>query len=457
MPLTRRRALAVLGTGAVAGCSDLLGEGEPPSGGPAPEEIEEYDTSVDHDGTAWDRYDPDWEPPTDAPTDGGVEATVLVENLEVPWDLSFTPDGDLFLTERTGRITRFDQFTADGGETVVEPDAVIDAEALPPGSDESPWVVEGGEGGLLGVAVHPTFPDPPLVYTYYTTDEGNGPTNRVDAFDASADDPSARSWNVVDGIPGHTFHNGGRIAFGPANYLWIATGDGDPGLDNPGTIRDPGTLAGKILRVKPNGEAPADNPDLGDGADPRVFTYGHRNPQGISWLPDATPVVTEHGPGGGDEVNVLRAGDDYGWPEARHSDNFGSYAGSPYQAPVATAPSWAPSGSVFYTGERLDNWQNRLLFGGLISQQLVAVTVSPADGPDPAAGHDRLHGGDGFDDAYRAGTSPLFAGEFGRVRHVEQGPDGAVYAVTSNRDGRTSDDDPFPTQRDDLLVRFEPR
>ncbi len=460
--VTRRHFLAALGVSGLAGCAGQAGDetatettpgtpGRTPAGTPTstddiPNSLP-YDTTVGHDETAWDGYTPDWQSPTSTPAPDSIGFEVLVENLEIPWDLSFAPTGELFVTERTGRIRRFEGFEGSAGEVVTEPTAVIDAEAVAPGTDESKWWVEGGEGGLLGLTVHPAYPDPPLVYAYFTTETDGGKTNAVWAFDVQADDPATSAWPVVEEIPGDTIHNGGRIEFGPANYLWITTGDGSEG----GRAQDLTNLGGKILRVLPNGDPVPDNPDLGSDADPRIFTYGHRNPQGISWLPDATPIITEHGPGGGDEVNVLRAGANYGWPEARTGEGYADYAETDYQPPVAGATAWAPAGSVFYTGDSVPGLTNRFLFGGLIGQLVVAVTLGSADAP-PAAGDGRLYDDDWFDDAYLAASQERLTDVLGRVRHVEQGPDGDLYAITSNRDGRAGDG--FPKERDDVLVRL---
>lgn len=451
---TRRRLLGLAGALSLSVAAGCLSESDDESATPTPGETGvdgiPYDVGVSHEIAQWDGYDADWTAPETAPEQGGYEVEVLAENLDIPWDIAFSPDGELFLTERTGRLLTLAQGE---GETVTEPDAVVDAESLPPGSDEDSWYVEGGEGGLLGLAIHPNYPDVPLVYAYFTTETDDGRTNRVVAFDTTADDQNENSWVIVDDIPADTYHNGGRITFGPANYLWVAAGDGDPALDDPDAIADPGTLGGKILRVEPDGSTPADNPDI-EGGDPRVYTYGHRNPQGLSWLPDGTPVITEHGPGGGDEVNVLRAGENYGWPAARNSEGFDSYSGTDYQPPVAGAPSWAPSGSVFYTGEAVPSLQGRLLVGGLGSQQVVAVTLAE-DESRLSADHAGRHDADWMDGEYHAASTPLLADELGRIRHLEEGPDGELYAVTSNRDGRAGDG--FPTERDDKLVRIRPR
>ena len=455
--LTRRQALSALGTGslvAVAGCldgADPNGDEEPETADPQeeidPEPVEsEYDLSVDHDIDSWGDYDPDWEPPTEPPEDEYAVET-LVEGLEIPWDLAFAPDGELFVSERPGRILRYD---AGAVEAIAEPDDVVDAEAIDVG-DEGGWWAGGGEGGLMGIAVHPNYPDVPLLYVYYTYDGHGGERNRLAYYDVSADDPADTHTTVFEGIPGDRIHNGGRIAFGPQNYLWIATGDaGSPEEHS----QDTSSLAGKILRIEPDGSAPADNPDLGEGADPRVFSYGHRNAQGISFLPDGTPVISEHGPHARDEVIVLSPGENHGWPAARDGEE---YPGTDFARPAINsgpADTWAPAGAVFYTGDGVPSLHNRFLVGGLGSEQLYVVTLSPADGPEPAADGGTRYDDDWLDPDWQATAHSVFEGELGRIRHVEQGPDGTLYAVTSNRDGRASE--AFPQEGDDRLVRITP-
>ncbi|WP_436927416.1 PQQ-dependent sugar dehydrogenase [Halosimplex amylolyticum] len=394
----------------------------------------------------WSGYDPEWEPPTSSPLDASLGTEVLVENLEVPWDIAFTPDGDMFLTERVGRVLRFD---GDEVSTVAEPADAIDAGSIEPGSDKRPWWVKGGEGGTLGIAVHPTYPDPSRIYVYYTyTDDEGEKYNKVSAFDVDSEEPGTPVATVVDEIPADSYHNGGRITFGPQNYLWITCGDGG----QPDIVQDPGTLAGKILRVTPDGEPAPDNPDLGDGADPRVFTYGHRNPQGVVWLPDGTPLNSEHGPTGRDEINRLVPGDNYSWPDVYEPKN---YPDSGFHPPLFNTggQSFAPTGSLFYTGDKVPALKNRMITGGLISQQLIVTTLTPQGGELPPAEDAYAQVTDDWsDDAYVATVHTTMQDELGRIRHVEQSPDGDVYVITSNRDGRAKGE--FPTERDDVLVRL---
>jgi glucose/arabinose dehydrogenase len=441
--VTRRRALAsAAAVAGLAGCSGFRSTGSattPATATPSPTEA--YDLSVPHDETTWAGYDPEWTAPATTPeTDLSVE--VVVENLEIPWDLSFAGNGDLFITERTGRVLRYRD-----GEVVgsVRPADAIDAGSVAPGSDEGSWFLQGGEGGTMGVAAHPRYPDPPVVYVYYTAETGDGRVNRLAAVDVAADDPGGTAETLLE-VPANNYHDGGRIAFGPADHLWVTTGDaGEKPL-----AADPGSLAGKVLRVTPTGDPAPDNPGL---EAPEVFTVGHRNPQGISWLPDATPLADEHGPGP-DEVNRLVAGDDYGWPAARKPEG---YAETDYHRPLASsmveATVWAPSGSCFYTGS-VEPLANRLLVGCLGSQRLKVFTVTPPEGELPPLGDTGTrYDADWLDGAYTVTSHDALVDRLGRIRHVDQGPDGALYAITSNRDGRASG--AFPRERDDVLVRID--
>ena len=436
--LTRREALGLAAIG-FAGCSSASVRSTDTESPTPTATTPTYDTSLTHDATTWDGYDPEWTAPTTNP-EGSYEVEVLVENLEIPWDISFAANGEAFLTERTGRVLRLAE-----GEVVdaTEPRGAIDADSVPPGSDESSWFVQGGEGGTMGVAVHPEYPDPPLVYVYYTVTVDGERRNRLTYFDTSADDPGQSTKTLLE-TPASNIHNGGRITFGPANYLWVTTGDSA----EKALAADPGSLAGKVLRLTPEGDPAPDNPGF---VASEVYTMGHRNPQGIDWLPDATPVIDEHGPGP-DEVNRLTAGGDYGWPDAREPEE---YPGTDYQRPIASSAVeetvWAPSGSVFYTGA-VDALAGRYLVGTLASQRVKAFTLT-RDGEMPPLGETGTrHDADWLDGELTVTSHDLLTETLGRVRHLEQGPDGALYAITSNRDGRA--DGEFPLERDDVLVRI---
>lgn len=430
---TRRRFLSLLGPAAIAGCTTPRQSGQTPVPSPVPSSFTPRPIN--------------WESPTTSPL-VDVSATVLIENLEVPWDITFAPTGDAFISERVGRISRY---TADALETVVRPEDAIDAGSIPPGSDEQPWWVDGGEGGTLGIAVHPDYPDPSFVYVYYTANTSRGKQNRVARFDATASDPAGTQTQILDGVPASKIHNGGRIDFGPGGYLWVTTGDA--GTER--SAQQPAALAGKILRITPAGRPAPTNPELSGTADPRVYTLGHRNPQGLAWLPNGTPVITEHGPTGRDEVNRLVPGANYGWPDVRTADDYRSRTDIHPPLLNTGAGTWAPSGCVFYTGDTIPEWHNRMLVGTLAGQQVKIITLTPPGGtPPPLDGQSTRFSAAWLDDVFVATAHSVLRNELGRVRHVTTGPGGTIYAITSNRDGRAGEG--FPTERDDVLVRLEP-
>ncbi|ELZ94920.1 glucose dehydrogenase 2, type B [Haloferax mucosum ATCC BAA-1512] len=461
--LSRRSLLATLGVGSVgslAGClrsgSSGPGETDSPTTDQAPTTTAtptlvppvtaRYDLSTSHEPTAAEQS---WEPPSSPPTALRVEP--VVENLEIPWEVTFAPNGDLFVSERPGRILRYSAGTLD---TSFETERVIDAGSVAHGEDGG-WWAAGGEGGLLGIAVHPRYPDVPVVYAAYTYDTDDGPRNRLVCFDVTADDPAETETTLIEGIPGANVHNGSRVAFGPANYLWMTTGDATEET----AAADPTNLAGSVLRLEPDGTAPSDNPDFGPEADPRLYTIGHRNPQGLTWLPDGTPLVTEHGPGGADEINRLVAGGNYGWgtmdPTKRNAEG---YADSDFARPVVNTGSktWAPPGCVFYTGS-FDGFRNRLVVGGLRSQRLNVVTLVESGRDLSGADSGRAFDAPWMDDAYDAVAHSRLEDELGRIRDVTQAPDGSLLVSTSNRDGRTeSDDVTYPRPNDDRILRVVP-
>lgn len=404
-------------------------------------------SALNSDPDVWQDYDLDWESPTDGPTTA-VSTEPVVQNLEIPWDVAFAANGDLFISERVGRIRR----VSDGAlETVVEPDDAIDAEAQPAEPDESgfweTWWLPGGEGGVLGIEPHPGYPDPAWLYVYYTATVEGATENRVVRYDLAEPDPAETATAIVTGIPADAVHNGGRIRFGPDDTLWITTGDaGEADL-----AQDEESLAGKILRVDEDGDPAPDNPTV-RGRDERIFTLGHRNPQGIAWLPSGAPVATEHGPDGRDEINVLEGGRNYGWPTVRRQDEYHA-TGAEYVRPLLSTgepPSWAPTGTTFYTGDAIPSWTNRLVFGQLFGQRLGVATITPA-GQTPPSG-DVTFDADWLNEDYTVTVTHALP-ELGRVRGAFQGPDGDLYAITSNRDGRAKDEH-LPRAVDDQLVRI---
>ena len=330
----------------------------------------------------------------------GVSVEVVARGLEVPWALDFAPDGRIFVTERPGRIR-----VISNGVLLEKAWATIAVRQL-------------GESGLMGLALDPNFSNNGYVYVMYNYDEGEGVGNRIVRY-VERDGRGVLDRVLIDAIPGATFHDGGRLKIGPDGKLYIATGDATRSR----LAQDLGSLAGKILRINLDGTVPDDNPF----PDSPVYSYGHRNPQGLSWHPDSgTLYITEHGPTGeggvfdNDEVNVISPGGNYGWPLV-----VGVSENEDYVDPILLYnPALAPAGSTFYDGNLFPEWRGDLFFANLRGTHLHRVV---------------------FDDAGAViRLERLFDGVYGRLRDVVVGPDGALYLTTSNRDGRgrvRADDD----------------
>lgn len=395
------------------------------------------------DGEAGWPDDPTWESATGSPLDADVRAVTAVRDLSIPWDLTFA-GGDAFVTERNGGVRRIDAEALATAEDLASTDltTVLTAEELPDRTGT-------GEGGTLGVTAHPEYPETSAVFLYYTAEDEQ--RNRVVRYDIDMEELSV----VVDDIPASRWHNGGRITVGPEGHLWVLNGD----AQEPDLSQDATSLGGSVLRVTLDGEPVDGNPDFGAGTDARIYTLGHRNPQGIGFTPDGEPLVAEHGPSARDEVNALRPGGNYGWDVARGGSGgvqYGSYGDNlEFTPPVVNTGSdstWAPSGAVFYTDDTIPAWKNRLFVAGLRSQTLFAVTLERGD---HATESGERFDAEWLDERYDAAVHRLYDGEYGRLRHVEQGPDGALYLLTSNHDGRVIRG--FPTDDDDRIIRIEPR
>ena len=335
---------------------------------------------------------------------------VVAAGLEVPWAIAFAPDGRLFVTERPGRIR-----VIENGRLRPEPVAVLPVAAI-------------GEGGLMGLALDPDFPRNGYLYVMYTYRDGEGVRNRISRLTLRGD-TAGEERILLDGIPGARIHNGGRLAFGPDGKLYATTGD----AAQPHLSQRLDSLAGKILRLNPDGSVPADNPFPGS----YVYSLGLRNPQGLAWHPQTGRLyTTEHGPTGEmglccrDEVNPIRPGANYGWPLVA-----GIASDPRFVDPILSSgeeATWAPAGMDFVIGDRLAPWRGDLFFGSLRGQHLRRVVL----------------GGDGVTVLLH---EALFQGVFGRIREVKMGPDGYLYFTTSNRDGRGR-----PGPGDDRILRIGP-
>jgi glucose/arabinose dehydrogenase len=317
-----------------------------------------------------------------------------VTGLQAPWGLAFLPDGSALVSSRlSGQIVRV---PSAGGRPV------------PVGT--VPGVVTSSEGGLLGLATSPRFASDHTVFAYVS----GSPTNRVVALRIAEDHRSlTQSRTLIDGIQTADRHHGGRLRIGPDGNLWIGTGD----AFEPENAADDASLNGKILRIRPDGTIPDDNPSR-----TAIYSSGHRNVQGITFGPDATMYASELGHRTWDEVNVLLPGRDYGWPETEGTE------GDTGQPPIATVrpDDASPSGVAYARGS--------LWIGALGGQRLWQV---PVRGPR-ATGRPIAH----------------LVGDYGRIRTVETAPDGALWIMTSNTDRATwGGTDPRPG--DDRIIRIE--
>ncbi len=324
-------------------------------------------------------------------TGSGVK--VLARNLEVPWAIDIATDGRVFFTERPGKIRIIDA----AGNLLEEPAAFINVE-------------QRGESGLLGLVLHPDFADNHLLYVYHTYSNGSTILNKVLML-TERDDKIVESRLIIDGIPGSSFHDGGRIKFGPDGKLYVSTGDaGQPEL-----AQNTKSLAGKILRVNPDGSIPEDNPFEGSP----VYSLGHRNIQGLAWHPVTKELyASEHGPEGDDEINLIKPGANYGWPVEQCNAVL-------FEKPVVCfSPAIAPSGLAIAASDRL-GYQNDALVAALRAQHLRLVDLESGSGANVLTG-------------------------YGRIRDIVEAPDGSLYVTTSNTDGRA-----IPGDDDDKILRVD--
>jgi glucose/arabinose dehydrogenase len=326
--------------------------------------------------------------------------------LDIPWELIFLSENKALVTERDGQIRLIENDTLQE-----KPYKIIEQ------------VAHIGEGGLMGMAKHPNYPEQKYLYVMHTYQEDNNIFNRVTRY-YDTDTTIEFDKVIVDRIPGSRVHNGGRIAFGPDGMLYITTGD----TWQSEIAQDINNLGGKILRLTPEGEIPNDNPF----DDSPVYSLGHRNPQGIAWHPETGNLFSsEHGPSGEfglrdkDIINIIVKGGNYGWPLVLGDANIEPYIDPIIMWPVATPPS----GITF--------WNNRLFVATLRSQALIRIDFSLSDDRYEVTSIDRLFAKD-----WHSGT-------FGRLRNAVVGPDNALYVLSNNLDGRGS-----PQEGDDKILRI---
>lgn len=336
----------------------------------------------------------------------------VVTGLEVPWGIVWLPDKSMLVTERAGRVRLIEN-----GKLVAQPAFTV------------PDVAPSSESGLMDISLHPKFAENKFVYLAYAYNKG-GKRDKVVRY-KYADKKLTEPKIIIEDMPAAPNHAGMRARFGPDSKLYITVGDATEWDD----AQKMDTLAGKTLRLNDDGTVPQDNPFIGkQGVRPEIWSYGHRNAQGLAWQPGTgTMFQTEHGPSsfegkgsGGDEVNIVEAGKNYGWPVIHHTERREGM-----ESPLLEySPACAPASAMFYNGSQLPAFKGNLFFGCLRSKRIIRVTL---DGRRVVSQED------------------LLVGTYGRIREMAEGPDGFIYFATSNRDGRGS-----PAKDDDKILRIVP-
>lgn len=361
------------------------------------------------------------------PPSHAYKVVTVAEGLRNPWSIAFLPDGDMLVTERPGRLR-----------------IIRDGQLLPDPVPGVPEVRAVSQGGLHDVVLHPEFESNRLIYLAYAKPgENNLGTTAIsrgrfvnDRLEDVEEIFVAEAWNDRPG------HFGGRIAFDRDGYLYLSIGDRMEGFTATGGFmenvedhpaQDLGSHKGTIVRLNDDGSVPRDNPFVGrQGALPEIWSYGHRNPQGLAFHPETGVLWSnEHGPQGGDELNVIRKGANYGWPVIGYGMNYTTgtmlHRAREMEGMEQPAAFWVPSigisGLTIYDGDAFPNWRGNAFVGGLSGNQLVRISLNGETVTN---------------------REQMLAGEY-RIRDVRTGPDGFVYIVTENQYGQPSS-----------IVRLEP-
>jgi glucose/arabinose dehydrogenase len=344
----------------------------------------------------------------------------VAEGLEHPWSMAFLPGGDMLVTERPGRL----RIVRDG-RLLADPVAGV------------PEVFAQGQGGLLDVLPHPEFASNRLLYLSFSKPNADRSAATTAVVRGRFEnDALSEVEEIFEAVSEGRGHYGSRLAFDPSGFLFITVGDRQ--VPSTGDLeahpaQDVSNHHGTVNRVHDDGRIPEDNPFAGeDGARPEIWSYGHRNPQGLAVHPETGDIyITEHGPQGGDEVNRLVRRGNYGWPVVGYGVNYGSglaiHEGTQREGMESPIHFWVPSigtsGLMFYTGDRFPSWRGNLFAGGMAGELLARLTL---DGQEIVSRETLVEG-------------------IGRVRDVRQGPDGFIYLAIEDRDGA-----PTP------IVRLEP-
>jgi glucose/arabinose dehydrogenase len=341
--------------------------------------------------------------------------TVLATGLDVPWELVVSPDGRLFVTERSGALRVIEK-----GKLLDEPMMSLDKD-----------LYKKSEAGLLGLALDPDFAENHAFYVYQSYVDAEGQSkNRVLRLIEHEKNKAKLDKVLLDGLPASQIHDGGRLKFGPDGMLYLTNGDSS----SPSHAQDLKKFSGKIFRLQRDGAIPPDNPFPGSP----VYSLGHRNPQGLAWHPLTGKLYSaEHGQSAHDEINLIVAGANFGWPLIQGDDkeikqeDVAKKGPGPIKPPILHSgdETWAPSGITFVSR---GPWKGNLLVANLRGTQILRVVLTPS--------------GESVQSA-----EPLFKNEFGRIRDVVEGSDGSLYILTNNRDGRGS-----PGKDDDRIIKLSP-
>ncbi len=335
----------------------------------------------------------------------------VAANLEVPWAIAFTPDGKVLVTERPGRVR-----VIENGKLRSEPVFTV--------ADVEP----SSESGLMDLSLHPKFAENKFVYLAYAY-RGDGKRVKVVRykFDGAA---FIEPKTIIENLPAAPNHAGTRARFGPDGKLYVTTGD----ATDKEIAQATDSLGGKTLRLNDDGTIPPDNPFVNDKSyRPEIWTYGHRNAQGLAWQPGSNLMFqTEHGPsgfdgpGGGDEVNIVERGKNYGWAEISHTEKRAGL-----ESPLLEyTPACAPASAMFYNGKAFPEFKGNFFLGCLRGQRIIRVVL---------------------DGRRVVRQENLLEKTYGRVREMAEAPDGSIWFTTSNRDGRGS-----PAKDDDRILRIVP-
>jgi glucose/arabinose dehydrogenase len=336
----------------------------------------------------------------------------VATGLEIPWGMAWLPNKDILVTERKGRVRIIEK-----GKLQAEPVFIV------------PDVEPTGESGLMDITLHPEFSKNNFIYLVYSYNS-DGKFVKVVRY-KYADGKFTEPLIIVDKIPGAPNHSGSRCRFGPDGKFYITTGDStDWSL-----AQKLDSLAGKTLRLNDDGTIPKDNPLVATaGARPEIWSYGHRNAQGLAWQPGSGLMFqTEHGPSffegkgsGGDEVNIVERSKNYGWSEIHHTEKRAGM-----ESPLLEySPACAPGSGMFYNGSAFPPFKGNFFFGCLRGARITRVVLNGRT---------------------VVSQENLLENVYGRIREMEEGPDGYIYFTTSNRDGRGT-----AAESDDRIMRIVP-